>query len=271
MAEILCSTGAILGRPNGRDFHLLEDFSKRLDFDGFELLIYDDWYSDVDHLISFLQGLELNIPVIHCDKNIGELISIGGEENFKKALDILEINCRIATNVGARKLVLHLWSGVPSDKEFENNIEMYPRLIEVSDSYKLSLLVENVVCNQKDPMTRCLELLEYYPEIGFVYDTKMAEFHQQVDLLYLPQNDIYAKNIRHYHVNDYGGGYMNWNNLRVLTIGSGHVDFERFFKYIKDIGYDGTITLEATGFDSNGNINFEMLNAQIPLIKEYLR
>ena len=271
MAEILCSTGAILGRPNGRDFHLLKDFSKRLNFDGFELLIYDDWYKDFDELISFLQDLKLNIPVIHCDKNIGELISIGGEENFKTALSILGINCRIAKESGASKLVLHLWSGIPSDKKFENNIEMYPRLVEVTESYGLPLLVENVVCNRKDPMSRCLELLEHYPEIGFVYDTKMAEFHQQVDLLYMPQNSAYAKSIKHYHVNDYGGGYMDWNNLRVLTIGSGHVDFDRFFKYIKDMGYDGTFTLEATGFDFNGDIDFEMLNAQVPLLKEYLK
>lgn len=271
MAEILCSTGAFIGMPNGRDYHLLEKFSKQLEFDGFELIIYSNWYNEIEDLLSFLKTLKLNIPVVHSDKDIGELISIGGEDNYKKALNRFVSNCNIAKEIGANKLVLHLWSGVPSDQKFQNNIEMYPKLLEIANSYELLLLVENVVCNQKNPMSRCLELMEYYPQMNFVFDTKMAEFHQQCNLLYLPENTAFSKNIKHYHVNDYGGGYMEWTNLRVLPIGTGHVDFDRFFKHIKNIGYDDTFTLEATGFDENGNVDIDRLNSQIPIIKEYLK
>ena len=41
MREILCSTGAIIGRPNGRNYRLLEDLAKQLQCDGFELMMYD--------------------------------------------------------------------------------------------------------------------------------------------------------------------------------------------------------------------------------------
>ena len=36
MAQILCSTGALIGRPNNRDYRLLESFAKQLHCDGFE-------------------------------------------------------------------------------------------------------------------------------------------------------------------------------------------------------------------------------------------
>ena len=38
MCEILCSTGAIIGLPNGRDYNLLKPFSEQLECDGFEFI-----------------------------------------------------------------------------------------------------------------------------------------------------------------------------------------------------------------------------------------
>ena len=52
-----------------------------------------------------------------------------------------------------------------------------------------------------------------------------------MDLLYEDEHDwLWKENhILHYHVNDYGGAYMDWANLRTLPIGKGHVEFEKFF------------------------------------------
>ena len=41
MRQILCSTGALIGRPNGRDYRLLRQFCPQLDCDGFEFILYD--------------------------------------------------------------------------------------------------------------------------------------------------------------------------------------------------------------------------------------
>ena len=84
--------------------------------------------------------------------------------------------------------------------------------------------------------------------------TKMAAFHGELELLYQPE---YAwlwqeGHIRHYHVNDYGGGYMEWGKLKTLPIGAGHVDFEKFFAFVRGTGYQGTFTVEATAFDRMG-------------------
>ncbi len=270
MAEILCSTGALIGRPNGRDYRLLEQLSKQIKCDGFEFMIYSSWYGEIDDVVDFLRSLKLNIPVVHCEKKIGESISIGGEDRFNTALKNFELNCKVAKEIGAEKLVLHLWDGIPSDGNFHNNLKIYPKLVEIASRYNQTLLVENVVCNHKDPMTRCLELMDKYNNAEFVFDTKMAAFHQQIELLYSSNYVSYAKQIRHFHVNDYGGGFMDWANLRTLPVGKGNIDFKKFFTYINSIGYNGTFTLESTAFNSNGIVDVEMLNNEIAQIRGLL-
>ena len=271
MNRILCSTGAMIGRPNGRDYHLLERFCPRLECDGFEFILYGCWYGETEELQSFLTGLRLNIPVMHCEKTLSELITRGGEENLREAFRLFEINCGTAQRIGARKLVMHLWNGPISDSHFEHNLRAYPELRERAERYDLELLVENVVCRQ-DPMAHWVELYRRYPDIRFVFDTKMADFHGQMELLYLPE---YAwlwreDHIRHYHVNDYGGARMDWNDLKVLPLGKGHIDFDRFFAFVRQTGYQGDFTLEGTGFDAHGQVNLDMLNAEFALARDYL-
>ena len=272
MHRILCSTGALIGRPNGRDYRLLQTFCPQLDCDGFEFILYDSWYPEVPQITAFLQNLKLNIPVLHCEKTLSEHIARGGEEELKEAFRLFEINCRLAEAVGAGKMVLHLWNGLISDSHFENNLRAWPALNERAKNHGLTLLVENVVCHG-DPMINWVELYKAYPEILFVFDTKMADFHRQLDLLYASEYAwLWQENhIRHYHVNDYGGGYKDWNNLKVLRLGDGHIDFDRFFRHIKETSYAGDFTLEGTGFDPTGQVNFEALNVQFALARAYLK
>ena len=75
MRKILCSTGALLGRPNKRDYNLLKDFSDRLNCDGYELLVYDTWFPEVDKLIETVKSFNLFIPVVHCEKAVSEKLA----------------------------------------------------------------------------------------------------------------------------------------------------------------------------------------------------
>ena len=135
--EVLCSTGALIGRPNGRDYRLLEELAGKLSCDGFEFMMYDSWYGEQDEIVRFLRKLGLHIPVMHCEKRIGETISIGGAEGSAEAFRLFEINCRMARALGAEKLVLHLWDGLTSDSHFENNLEAYGELSRISVLYSI--------------------------------------------------------------------------------------------------------------------------------------
>ncbi len=267
---LLCSTGALIGRPNGRDFKLLKDIVPQLDCDGLEFMMYESWYDRCEEITAFLQSLDVPIPVFHCEKRVGDLISRNGEGDCEVAMRRFAVNCRMARAIGAEKMVLHLWGGLDSDKDIENNIRHYARLRELSDSYGLLLTVENVVCNGADPMTHLKSLAAHYPDISFTFDTKMAAFHSQLDELYADTNRDVQNRIKHLHINDYGGGHKEWSNLKTLYVGDGKVDFATFFAFLKTIDYQGDFTVEATSFDSEGKINFAKLNETFSKIREYL-
>ena len=126
MNQIYCSTGSLIGRPNGRDYHLLEQYCPQLNCDGFEFILYNSWYGEIEELLAFLKSLRLNIPVMHCEKTLAEHITKGGEEELAEAFRLFEINCDLAARLGSRKLVMHLWNGPISDSCFENNLRSYP-------------------------------------------------------------------------------------------------------------------------------------------------
>ena len=270
MNRILCSTGALIGRPNGRDFTLLGECVKALSCDGYEFMMYDAWHERLDELKSFISKRILPDSVFHVEKDVGNLISRNREGDTEEAVRRFEINCSLAREFGANKLVLHLWGSTDSDKNIAHNMECYRYLREISDASGLSLMVENVVCNQKDPMTHLISLAKLYPDIQFTFDTKMAEFHRQMDQLYREENRWLFPYIKHIHLNDYGGGYMDWSNLRTLHIGEGHVDFKAFFAFARSQNYQGDFTVEATSFDRNGAINLASLNRSFDRIRNYL-
>lgn len=270
MNQILCSVGAVIGRPNGRDITLLRECVKQLDCDGYEFLMYDTWYDKLDEITRFMEAFPAPVPVFHCEKWVGDLISRNGEGDFEKALELFECNCRLAQRFDSKKLVLHLWSGMDSDRDFAHNVDAYQYVRELADRYGLELTVENVVCNCLDPMSHLLHLAKTYPDISFTFDTKMAEFHSQLDLLYREENRWLLPHIRHMHINDYKGGHKDWANLKTLHMGSGQVDFDRLFAFIRNWGYDGDFTVEATSFDRNGVIDFEALNGCFRKIRTYL-
>lgn len=272
MSTVLVSTGALIGRPNGRDYRLIEKFAKELSCDGYEFMMYSDWYDKIDDIVKFLKDNNISTPTYHCQKSIGEAISKGGEENFNDAFSRFGQNAEMAAKMGVKKLVLHLWDGITSDQHFDNNLRAYKELRRISDSFGLVLCVENVVCNKDNPMLHWKQLLDEYKDISFVFDTKMAAFHNQMSELYAPYNDVLHKenHICHYHVNDYAGGYMDWANLRTLPIGKGNIDFEEFFRFIKKTGYNDTFTIESTAFDSSGAVDMDMLNREIEFIKSHI-
>lgn len=268
MSEFYCSTGALLVRSNNRDYRLLRSFAKEIECDGFEFMIYGMWYSEMNELRRTISAMHLNIPVVHCDKQLGEGFTEGGEASAEAVRRFRE-NCITAQCLGAKKAVLHLWNGIPSDRNFRNNLEVYPVLLEIAEQYSLELLVENVVCNCADPMTRWIQLKERFPGARFVYDTKMAAFHDQSNIIYSKAMAWLreSKAIRHYHVNDYGGEPKEWTALRTLPVGAGKIDFEPFFAYIRNIGEPCSFTTESTAVNAEGYADTEMLNRQFALLR----
>ena len=263
MGRILCSTGAIIARANNRDYGLLADIMPRLRCDGLEFMMYQSWHEGhADRLIEALAPW--NVPVFHMTKQIGEWVSEG---RLAEAEAMFRADCAVAKAMGASMLVLHLWSGHASDQHIERNIAAYPVLRRIAEQNGLTLTVENVLCNTVDPMTHMKALAEAYPDILFTFDTKMAAFHSQLDALYAPENAWLLPRIAHFHVNDYAGGHIDWGNMSAKALGRGHVDFDRFFAFVRKMGYAGDFTCEASALDPDGSVRYEEMNASLDRIR----
>lgn len=291
MKQILCSTGALLGKSNNKDYRLLKGITEKLECDGLEFMVYSSWYSEIDELIKSLNDSRINIPVVHCHKTLGESLSgikvdfVDGKfdvyvmtededkENFNNGIELFKKNVRVASEIGAEKMVMHLWNGLASDKNINKNIERFGILKELADKSGVNLMVENVVCNEHDPLYDIDLLHKSYSDASLVYDTKMAEFHNQTMDIFKPEWEWMLKdgNVKHLHINDYDGGYKDWTNLNVLPVGKGHVDFDAFFKNLSMYDYKGDFTVEATALDdATGIIDYEMLNKCFGDIRQLL-
>lgn len=280
MSKILCSTGALIGRPNNRDYRLLKGFSEQLNCDGYEFLVYDTWYPEADKLIETVKSYNLFIPVIHCEKSVSEKLAGArvwfendeycyreftpeeDEEKYRQAIEEFGLNLRIAKELGADRMVFHLWNGLVSDCQIERNAGRFPTLKKMAEEAGILLMVENVVCNRHDPMYDMEVVHKVCPDVSYVFDTKMSEFHGQTMRLFDPEWDwmLTGGHIKHLHINDYDGGLKDWGNLKVLPIGKGHVNFDGFFSNLKKYGYEGDFTVEATAFDKSGVVDISMLN-----------
>ncbi len=252
---------------------MIREYAPEIHCDGFEIMMCSVWYDMVDKIGEDLLKMNLNFPVFHADKKIGEKLSQNDEGDKEIAFSRFETNCRLAQTIGAKLMVLHLWGGISSDKHIDFNTGCFYELNRIARQYGQLLTIENVVCNQKDPMTHLKMLLAKYPSISFTFDTKMAAFHGQLDEIYKSEHEMFwsGNHIRHLHINDYGGGYMEWGKLNVLHIGKGHVDFDTFFDFIMDKKYAGDFTVEATSLRKDGTVDLENLNKSLDWIRKRIQ
>lgn len=268
--RIMCSTGALIGRPNGRDFRLLEGCERRLSCDGFEFMMYDSWYSKQSELTAFLRSLPIRFPTMHCEKGVGEKLSGGDPADREQSFSDFRANCEIARAIGAEKMVLHLWNGPPSDLRIENHLSAYGEMKAEARRYGVELTVENVICRQQDPVTHFRALLALDADARFTWDTKLAAFHGQTDTLYEPENQWLWEHISHMHINDYDGTFAVAGHLKTLHIGRGIIDFGRLFSFLKQTDYHGDFTLEATSFQPDGSISWEDMNESVLKIRSLI-
>ena len=274
---------------------MLEEAVGRLHCDGYELLAYPAWCerSTREDIAKVVNDCGALVYSVHTEKEVGDLISRNAAGDREEAVKIFQRNCELAEQINANLLVLHLWGGMDSDREIENNLSMYPKLLEISESYGCELTVENIVCNRQNPLLHLWELVERFPSIKFTIDTRMTAFHEQFPELYSAtmnqtfvenqpqgqnqasvenqppaQNWLPADSVRHVHFSDYGGGYMEWARKDALELGDGHIDFESFFRFLKQINYRGAYVLESTCIEEG--FNCERLNRNLDFIISHL-
>jgi len=267
---ILFSTGVFINGRNNRDHTCITNLLPNLISTGFEIHVskyftdHQDEYEKVSQDV--MQAIEKGayFPVMHVIEEIGSLISRNGTDEIDKALQIFEHNCGYAVKFGTKMLVLHLWGGGASDKNIDVNIKTFPKLKEIADRHNLILTVENVVCNTYKPLEHMKKMWDLYGnDIKFTIDVRHAEFHKSLietcQSSFLWENDL----VRHLHISDYGGGYMDWEKFlgNNTPITFGDVDFDYFFSFLKSINYSGSITIENSRISNNEDLAYNFNKA----------
>lgn len=271
--KILCSTGAYIGRENGFDYRLIAEYFPRLDCDALELMMLRAWYPTLSEVQSFLADCAASFEVIHSDKEIGTLLSLGSGDDTREAERLFQLSCATGKAVGAKKLVLHLWGGYASDSRIEYNISRLPYLLETADKYGLTVVTENVPCGVHDPFHNWRLLIKAIPSASLIFDTRFGAFHEQLDGVF-DLGWFGDGHIKHIHVSDFAGMPGQFNRLRPIpmptegTIGAER--FARFFSRLKEV-YDGTITLESPAISEDGGIDVDMLNNALGYIRESVK
>jgi sugar phosphate isomerase/epimerase len=277
-----------VGYYNDYDFTLIDKWRPALNCDGFELLMFNrffgfpdaydyssglpDAYVAVDDAIMKAKENGAAFYSMHMTKVIGGLISRNADGDIEAAVSLFTANCKLAVRYGVKLLVLHLWGGRESDKNIDVNIKMFPALKEISDGYGLTLTIENIVCNTHKPLTHMKTLWDRYGgDVCFTIDTRQAEFHkslkQTCESGFLWENGL----VRHLHISDWSGAETDWSALnRHAPLGSGDVDFDYFFKFIKSTGYGGAITIEG-GMTREPDATVGTVNQALGYVKSYYR
>ncbi len=258
---ILTSTGTMVSRLNGYDYKraLREAASVTADglSSGIELMMLTFYYDKYESVVSEIKANGLSAPVIHCEKEIGTMLSDAGhlaadgnnaDERPLRAelMELFRLNCRIGEMAGSCRMVFHLWGGVNSDGYLDYNISALGEMNDIAASHGLRLLIENIPSVVNDPLRNWHSILsaDALGSGGFIFDTRFGKLHEQSDHI-LTDRDIFP-HIEHVHISDFGGTYRDFKALRpILHPGEGTIDFPRIAELLDGIDYTGTITLES--------------------------
>ena len=255
-----------MGRANGWDHRIFIDNGKKIEADGFELMMVKAYYDKLDTLLADIRQSRLTFGVIHAEKDIGYFL--GGEDgDIREGLRLFEINCRVGAQIAAEKLVLHLWSGPRSDRALEKNLSALDALYEIAERYSILLLFENVPCAMNDPITNLCRVKERRSEAQFVYDLRFGAFHEQNQTI-VASDALSCGLINHLHISDYVGPPHDFASLRpILHLGEGIIGLDTLLPKIAAC-YHGTLTLESPEILTEG-CAVDTINRDLAFIRRY--
>lgn len=253
MNKIYCSTGVMVGRVNNSDYRLITRYfpsliEKGLIYGG-EFMFAHSFYDKLDDIYNEISKSSIPFDIMHFDKEIGIMLSECNDSIAKEAIKLLEINCRFAKRIGAKKGVFHLCGGIKSDSHIDYNISFLPEIINIFKKYEIELLIENIPCTVNSGLIIWRKLYKFLPNIGFIFDTRFGAFHDEMTEIF---DEPIWEHIKHIHISDYSSYPRNFAKIRpILHLCEGIIDFEFVFKRLKKIGYSGSFTLESPVFAEN--------------------
>ncbi|MBR6709090.1 MAG: sugar phosphate isomerase/epimerase [Clostridia bacterium] len=277
---LYCSTGTIIGRVTGYDYRKILEYMPRIaeavSLDGVELMMLGAYLERTVSIARALKASGLCFPIIHADKEIGTLLSHAAVSSDnetalrRQALCIWSRNCEMGEIIGARQIVIHLWGGSDSDANLESNLRCLEDLCETAALHGLEVLIENVPCTTADPIRNLSQIHAAFPDQRFVFDTRFAAFHNQLESL-TETPWLIGNRLAHMHISDlHPGAPRDFSRLRpILHPGEGMIDFPALIGALKKRDYAGSVTMESPVMSEAG-IDSEKMIASLRQLRAWL-
>ena len=264
--RLLCSTGVFTRSLDPLSHEVIPRYGPMFDVDGFEVIVYPCWYADLEQIARTLRASGLAFPVIHAEKGIGEAFGSNDPSIQEQGVAHFARNCHFAREIGASLAVLHLWGLPESDSHFERNLCPLARCLDIAESYALELAIETIPCMSSDPLSNVRRAFECDPRSRVALDTEFLAMHSQLNAVFDASWLWQAALVRHVHLKDFlaEGG-------RFLHPGDGEIDFSHFIRQLRTMGFEGALSLESRGIDSEGNVEVARIEASLELIRNLAR
>lgn len=161
----------------------------------------------------------------------------------KTYVDYMKDLVDLASNLGAKIIVTSagIIKGISREEAYKYCAECLREIENYSSLHRIKIAVEAVnrfITNFINKTDQALKLIRYVdkPFIGITLDT----FHMNIEEKSIDKSIIAAgKSLFHFHLAD--------NNR--LAPGLGHVDFTKIIDNLKEIGYEGNLSMEIQAID----------------------
>jgi sugar phosphate isomerase/epimerase len=262
--QLLCSTGTFSRFPDHTDYRAILRYGPELAVDGFEIMFYPDWSDKIEHIAADLRQSGLHFPAIHVEKGIGPALVSAQAEERVQGWRWLEASCQLGQLLEASIAIFHLWGLPSSDEHIEQNLQVLGDCITMAERFGLELAVETVPCKKADPLTRVRQAIEQDKRTFVALDTEFLAMHNQLEVALHADWLWQGRRVRHIHIKDYDGALYSADNYRrYLHPGEGRIDFPAFFAALKQRGFSGFISLEASVVHLDNSVTIDKLRRSL--------
>jgi len=220
---------------------------KSYGYDGVDLFIDQINEEKANEISVLLKKNNLEVAMLICIHlaELGVNLSSIDDQHRQKSIETYQAQFNIAKILGAKTMPIGFLRGkleanddMPS---FEKRLnESLNRLTIESDKFGVKLCIEPINRYEINTMPDVKSVVDFISRFNLGKLKVLPDlFHMNIEDMNIVQSLYYAENcIGHMHVPD----------SNRMAPGMGHLDFHQIISVLKDIGYDGFLTIEAMPF-----------------------
>ena len=242
----------------GRNLRERAEFAHRIGFDGIELGPEYLNAATSKQILEQIEGTNLSVSAI-----VGSLELLNPDPSVRKnAIEIDRERILMAAELGASGVIEVPIFGPPCFPNVPEVISIYDlerkllihalrKLAKYTEQTGVSILLEPLNRYETHFLNRISQAIDIIKEVGGGQIMILADFfHMNIEEESIEMSLKEACEFL---------GYIHLADSNRLPPGAGHIDFQKSFKALKNMGYDGWLTIEC---EAKGDVEKDMKDAR---------